>query len=239
MKITLKNCLHGMNRKLATGFAIALFAFGTAGAANAQYGGYDPYGRNDRYERRDDRYGRNNNRNSNRALSDAIKRIEKNSNAFNDRLDGALDRSRYNGSRREDRIDELSGQFEDTADELEERFANGNGNRFNESRATAQRLVQLGSRLDRFVSNNRLDGRVESLWFSIRRDLDYVGNAFGVRRGYDNNGSYDPYGNDRGNDRYDPRYPNNNRRDRYEPRDNRRRTRAGDIIGGILGYPNN
>jgi hypothetical protein len=165
--------------------------------ASAQ-GNYDPWNRN-----RDDRRDRRNDDYYNRSLRDSIRRVKDRSDDFRDHLDSSLDHSRYDRSRREDRINDVARDFENAADRLKDRF--GDGRDLNRSYNEAQRLLQIGVRIDQFMSRNRLDGRVTSDWAQIRQDLRVIANAYGNYGGYN-----DPY----------------NRRDRR----NDTRSRIGDIF---------
>ena len=74
-------------------FAVGLVALFLPVMASAQ-GGYDPYGRNrGSYGRYDERY-----------LRDSIHRLDRLAKEFERDVDRALDRSRQDGTRREDRI---------------------------------------------------------------------------------------------------------------------------------------
>ena len=185
-------------------------------SVNAQYRNDPYYGRDDdRYERNrrrdrnDDRYGNDRNRNNSSYVRDAVRRLEDRSDDFTGALDRALDNSRYDQSRREDNILNVAKQFEEATDDLSESYNNRNAN------DKVRRVLDLGSRLDRFVSRNRLDGRAENLWAQIRQDLRVVSDAYGYRSG----GIFD-----NGDNR---RYPNNRRGDS--------RNRAADILGDIFG----
>lgn len=200
--------------------AALLAGFGSlalpAASVSAQ-GGYDPY-----YGRRDDNRNRRRNdddydrregrtRGDSRYVRDAVKRLEDNSDGFRNVLDRALDNSRYDESRREDRILDVAGEFEEATDDLSESYRNRNVDE------KVRRVLDLGSRLDRFVSRNRLDGRTEGLWSQIRQDLRTVADAYGFRSG----GIFDDNRNTR-------RYPN-------DRRDNRRNSGIGGVLGDIFG----
>ncbi len=177
--------------------AAALISLMLPALAAAQ-GVYDPwnrggrdrdYGRNDRYERR--------------GLRDAVRRVKDRSKDFQKNIDDALDRSRYNGSRREDRINEVAEEFHEAADRLKDRFDDGRN--LDRSAGEARTLLQLGRRIDNLISRNQLDSRTQYIWSDIRQDLRQIADAYGnSSRGYD-----DDYRRD-DND--------NRRRGRYERR---------------------
>lgn len=107
-------------------------------------------------------------------------------------LDRDLDHSQYNGSRREDQLNDIARQFKDAANRLSE-SNNNNGRRDDK----IDRVLSLGSQLDRELSRTRLDYHIQEVWNGIRNDLQILGNGYG---GYNNN-----YPNNNRN------YPNNNR----------------------------
>ena len=153
--------------------------------ASAQ-GNYDPWGR-DRRDRDNGRYGY---RYDNRTLRDAARRLDDRSRDFQRHLDSALDRSRYDGTRREDRINEIADQFHDAANDLKNSVSDGRN--LNRSSDEARRVLQLGSRIDQFIGRQRLDSRAESDWVQIRQDLRVIANIYGLNY---NSGGY--YGNRR------------------------------------------
>jgi hypothetical protein len=176
-----------------TVIAAALMAMFLPLVASAQWGNNDRWGRGRNNGRYDDRY-------DNRTLRDAARRIDDRSGDFQRHLDSALDHSRYDDTRREDNINQIAVEFRNAAS----RFRNsvGDGRDYNRGSNEAQRLLQLGSRIDRLVGRLRLDSRTQSDWWQIRQDLRVIGDFY---RGRYNNGGY--YGRDndygRGNNNND------------------------------------
>ena len=165
-------------RIIQTVIASALMAVFLPVVASAQWGN-------------NDRWGRNDNRYENRTLRDAARRVDDRSGDFQRHLDSALDRSRYDNSRREDNINLIAAEFRNAASQFRNRI--GDGRDFNRASNEVQRLLQLGSRIDRLVGRLRLDSRTQSDWSQIRQDLRVIGDFY---RGNYNNGGYG-----RGNDR--------------------------------------
>jgi hypothetical protein len=152
--------------------------------ASAQ-GSYDPWNRDRDYRRDrrdDDRYGQ-------RALRDSIRRVRDRSDDFRNHLDSALDRSRIDDTRREDRINEVAREFERAANRLNDRFDNGRD--LSRSANEARQLLEIGARIDRLMQRSRLNGRVQSDWAQIRQDLRVIASAYG-NYGY-NNGRNDDW----------------------------------------------
>lgn len=135
--------------------------------------------RNDRNGRYDERY-----------LRDSIQRLDRLAKDFEKEVDRSLDRSRRDGTRNEDRINNEARQFRSAVSSLKSRF--GNGRDLNRSRNEAQRVLQEAEGINRFT---RLDNRVASQWSQIQRELNVIADAYNL--GY-NNGSYR---NDRNNRR--------------------------------------
>ncbi len=172
---------------IPTFFAAALIALALPAMASAQ-GSYDPYGgygRDTNNRRNDDyRYGRY----DQRGVRDSVKRVKNRSDDFQDHLDSALDHSRYDDSRREDRINEVAKEFHRAANNLDDHFDNGRN--LSRSSNDARRLLQLGTRIDRLMSLNRFDGRAESDWARIRQDLRVIASAYGFNLADFDDGNY-------------------------------------------------
>ena len=145
-------------------FAVGLVALFLPVMASAQ-GGYDPYGRN--RGRYDERYVR-----------DSIHRLDRLAKEFEKDVDRALDRSRQDGTRREDRINNEARQFRNAVSNLKSRF--GNGRDLNRSRNEAQRVIQEAQNLDRIAGSRRLNNEVANDWAQIRPELRIISDAYGL-----------------------------------------------------------
>src|SRR5688572_15725904 len=155
-------------------FAAAIIALCLPAAAAAQWG-RDDRGRDDRGRDRDG-YGRY----DERALRDSVHRLDRLSKDFEKNMDRALDRSRTNGSDREDRINQQVHQFRDAVGDLKSRV--GNGRDLNRSADEARRVLQEGQDLDRVVSRTRwFDNRLASDWSQIQRELRFISDVYGFR----------------------------------------------------------
>lgn len=186
-----------MNRykSLFAVFAFGLLVLTLPSIASAQWGGNN--------RRDDDYYGRNN-----RNLNSTIRNLKNRSRSFERRIDRELDRSRINGSRREDRINDIAADFARAADDLDNRYDNRND--YGRSQSEARRVLQLGSQLDRALGRMRLTNGIENDWNRIQQDLRVLANAYGGyynddddyrnnRRGRNNRDDDDYYGNGRNN----------------------------------------
>lgn len=173
-------------------FAFALLVLMLPSVASAQWGGNN--------RRSDDNYGRNN-----RNLNSTIRNLKNRSRDFERRVDRELDNSRADGSRREDRINAVASDFARAADDLDDSYDN-NGD-YQNSRDEAQRVLQLGSQLGRFMNRRNMNYNLQNEWSRIQQDLRVLANAYGGnyndnRRGRNNrDDDYDDddYRNNRNN----------------------------------------
>jgi len=157
--------------------AAGILALSLPAAAAAQWGGYPQ----DRDRDRDrGGYGRY----DERALRDSVHRLDRLAKDFEKNMDRALDRSRSNGSQREDRINEQVHEFRNAVGDLKSHI--GNGRDLNRSADEARRVLQEGQQVDRVARPRWFDGRLSSDWSNIQRELRFISDAYGFR----NNGGY-------------------------------------------------
>ena len=124
---------------------------------------------------RQDDYSRNNRerlRNSARRVNDLSRQFERD-------IDRALDRSRIDGTNREDRINFMARDFRNAADNFKDRL--GDARNPYRSTSEARNLLQLAARIDRVMYRVRLDSRVMSDWSQIRQELRVISDAYGFR----------------------------------------------------------
>ena len=160
-------------RFLPTIIATALMALFLPLVAAAQ-GNNGPWNRGGR----DNDDWRNRNRYDSRVLRDVTRRLEDRSSDFQRHLDSALDRSRYDGTRREDRINDIARDFRNAASDL--RRSVNNGRNLDRSSDEARRVLQIGSRIDMFIARQRLDYRAASDWAQIRQDLRVIADIYNL-----------------------------------------------------------
>ncbi|MBD0370887.1 MAG: hypothetical protein ICV60_08640 [Pyrinomonadaceae bacterium] len=158
---------------LAAFIVLSLPAMAAAQTSNQWWQQRDyGYGR----DRRDDynRYQRERLRNSARRISDLSRQFERD-------LDRTLDRSRIDGTIREDRINDQARNFRFAADELRNRL--GDGRNLYSSTGAARNLLQIGARIDRLMSRMRFNSRAAYDWAQIRQELRIISDAYGFRGG--------------------------------------------------------
>ena len=106
-------------------------------------------------------------------------RLETRTDRFSNLIPNALDRSRLDGSQREDDINQLVTHFEHATDQLKQRFEN------RQSTANdASMVLQRGASIDRFMRNRRLGSNTERAWRLVSNDLDRLAMAYNVARNW-------------------------------------------------------
>ncbi len=202
---------------ILTVIAAALVSLFLPALASAQ-GNYDPWwgnrGRNrdirDRDHRHDDDYNDRDHRSGRisdsdrRLLRQTARRIEDRSNDFQRNLDRLLDRSRYDGTRGEDHINQDVRNFREAAGRFEDRA--GNDRDLNRSAGEARQLIETATHVESYLRRVRLDSRTASDWTQIRQDLRTIADIYGFRlRDFGDDGYYrsgnDDYRRGRNNDR--------------------------------------
>jgi hypothetical protein len=159
-------------RNLIAVFAFSLLILGLPAIASAQY----------RNNRNDD-YNRNNGYNRN--LQSTVRNLKNRSNQFERRLDRELDRSRYDERNREDRINQIAGDFANAAEALDKAYDNSRD--YNNSQDEVQRVLQLGNQLNRVLSRARINGNLQNEWNRIQQDLNILANAYNYNNNNRNN----------------------------------------------------
>lgn len=151
-------------------FAAAILALSLPATAAAQWGRDD----------RDRDWGRDRGgRYDERALRDSVHRLDRLAKDFERNMDRALDRSRVNGSQREDRINNQVHQFRGAVGRLKSRV--GNGRDLNRSADEARRVLQEAQQVDRVARPRWFDGRLASDWSNIQRELRLISDVYGFR----------------------------------------------------------
>jgi hypothetical protein len=112
---------------------------------------------------------------SDKEVEEIIRRIEKQSDRFRSSLDSALDKSRFDGSRREDDINAFVKDFYSETKRLHDRFDShkSTGN-------DVQIVLDRATRIDEFMRRNRLRGKAEAEWATLKVNLDELAKVYNV-----------------------------------------------------------
>lgn len=104
-----------------------------------------------------------------------LRRIEDQSHRFKSSLDSALDKSRLNGTRREDDVNEYIKQFDNEVKRLHDRFSDHKS-----VAADVQSVLDRAARIDDFMLRRQVGGRAEDDWSALKADLDELSQAYSV-----------------------------------------------------------
>jgi len=104
-----------------------------------------------------------------------LRRIEQQSKRFRSSMDSALDKSRLNGTRREDNVNEFIRQFNDEVKRLRDRFSDHKS-----VAADVQSVLDRAARIDEFMSRRQLSRKAEEDWFRLKANLDELSRAYAV-----------------------------------------------------------
>ncbi|MBK8466302.1 MAG: hypothetical protein IPL32_10770 [Chloracidobacterium sp.] len=124
----------------------------------------------------------------------AIRDLKRHAKDFQRQLDRDLDNSRYNGTRREDQMNEIAERFKDAVNDLNNNGYNNDRNGNNRNNTELRRVFDLANQIDRTISRSNISSNSRNIWSGIRNDLQALG--YNNRRGGSNSGGY---GNGRGN----------------------------------------
>lgn len=114
-----------------------------------------------------------------------IKRIEQQSDRFRSSVDSALDKSRFNGSHREDDINAFIKDFYEQTKHLRNRF-----DKHQSASADVQSVLDRAARIDEFMGRNRLSSKAQDDWAALKSNLDELASAYSVSWRWD--GGYRP-----------------------------------------------
>lgn len=156
-----------------------------------QYPTNDPYGRNGGYN--NGGYGNYGD------MRSTIRGLKNKAKDFTRQLDRDLDRSRVNGTRREDQINEMADRFKDAVNDLDNngyRDNRGNNNRNSSEEREIRRVFDTAAQVERAISRAGVSYQSQNLWSSIRNDLQVLSRNYGTGTVRGNNGGW---GNGNGN----------------------------------------
>jgi hypothetical protein len=112
---------------------------------------------------------------SDKEVEEIIHRVEKQSDRFRSSLDSALDKSRFDGTRREDDINTFVKDFYQETKRLHDHFDSHKS-----TAADMQSVLDRAARIDEFMRRNRLNNRAQNDWATLRTYLDELANAYNV-----------------------------------------------------------
>lgn len=115
------------------------------------------------------------NRVSDRQVSVILQRLERSSGRFRGTLDTSLDRSRLDGTRREDDLNSIVRDFDNATTQLKDRFGLHRA-----VAADVDNVLQRAAPINDFMNRNRVNSQTQNAWTSVRTDLDALANLYNV-----------------------------------------------------------
>lgn len=104
-----------------------------------------------------------------------LHRVENQAKSFRQSLDAALDRSRFNGSNREDNINDFIKTFDEQTKRLHDRF-----DEHKSVAADVEAVLNSAASVDQFMRRQRLSERAQNDWSTLRASLDDLAAAYNV-----------------------------------------------------------
>lgn len=117
------------------------------------------------------------------SVDQTIKRVEDRTDVFVRQLDQGLDRSRLDGTRREDNLNDRAKDLERATDELRSEF-DRRGDNWWETRQNVQQCLSVAANIDVAMRNRRL-GRgsgAERNWVNVRQELNSLARVYDLPR---------------------------------------------------------
>lgn len=112
---------------------------------------------------------------SDKEVERILNRIENQANSFRRSLDAALDRSRLNGTNREDDINAFIKNFDQQTKRLHDRFDDHKS-----VAADVEAVLNRAADIDQFMRRQRLNERAQNDWSAVRASLDELAAAYNV-----------------------------------------------------------
>ena len=109
-----------------------------------------------------------------------IRRVENQSDRFVRSLDNSLDRSRWDGTRREDNLNERARELENALDALRRAF--DRTDRYHDTRAQVSNVLGTAERINMAVRRQRLRNNTERLWSNLRSELNTLASLYNLRQ---------------------------------------------------------
>src|SRR5215211_7534762 len=115
------------------------------------------------------------NRLSDKEVKKLMAQLKKDTGRFRKSFDSSLDRSRLNGTNREDDINRLLKNYEDATERLYSRFKDNKS-----VGADVEAVLDGAAEIDRFMTRRLASERAERDWDTVRQDLRHLAEAYNV-----------------------------------------------------------
>jgi hypothetical protein len=115
------------------------------------------------------------NRIGDKQVKSILQQLKKDAERFRKRLDSSLDKSRLDGTNREDNINDLIKDYEKATERLYERFKDHKS-----VGADVEAVLDGAAQIDQFMTRRSVGGKAERDWVAVRQDLRRLAEAYNV-----------------------------------------------------------
>ena len=112
---------------------------------------------------------------SEKEMKDLLSRIDKQAEVFRGSLKKALDNSRFDETKAEDRINDFVKGFSEATERLKHRY-----NDKHTASGDVEEVLRRAARIDSFMTRHELSPRAEGDWADLRKNLDSLADAYSV-----------------------------------------------------------
>ena len=112
---------------------------------------------------------------SDKEVKKLMAQLKKDTGKFRKSFDSSLDRSRLNGTNREDDINAFLKNYEDATERLYDRFKDNKS-----VGADVEAVLDGAAELDRFMTRRLASEKAERDWAAVRDDLRRLADAYNV-----------------------------------------------------------
>ena len=112
---------------------------------------------------------------SDKEVKKLMAQLKKDTGKFRKSLDSSLDKSRLNGTNREDDINQFLKKYEDATERLYSRFKDSKS-----VGADVEAVLDGAAEIDRFMTRRLASEKAERDWGSVRQDLRRLADAYNV-----------------------------------------------------------
>jgi hypothetical protein len=112
---------------------------------------------------------------SDKEVKKLMAQLKKDTGKFRKSFDSSLDRSRLNGSNREDDINRFLKNYEDATERLYSRFKDNKS-----VGADVEAVLDGAAEIDRFMTRRLASEKAERDWSAVRQDLRRLAEAYNV-----------------------------------------------------------
>ncbi|MGB9178218.1 MAG: hypothetical protein WCB68_03145 [Pyrinomonadaceae bacterium] len=112
-------------------------------------------------------------------VNEIIKRVENRSDEFVKLFDRALDRSKLDGTKREDRLNERARDLEKALDDLRREFDRKES--YLETRPEVSRALNKADEINKVMRRRRMGGETERQWMLLRAELNTLADVYNLQ----------------------------------------------------------